>query len=254
MKKAIIAISKDEPDMDCWIDYHKTLGFDILCYDDNDKSTLKDGEGFRVFKDWKWADKTMMQPEFYVGILRMYGGYYDWMLPLDCDEYVVYDGDLDEKLGGLMEFGGFCPNWLVFHSGGNEKRMSGRVFDNYLCRKVEPFSLVKTFINPKYFVNMLNPHAIVSTRPCVGASGEIMREGIEYRYYYENCFASKPTTDNVWINHYFTKSREDWVNKMGRGYKDGHEPRNWDDWDWAHESSIEDNRCSMLYKKIKGIL
>lgn len=254
MKKAIVAISKDEKDMDCWIDYHTTLGFDIFIYDDNDSAILNDKEKVRVYRNWKFYDLQQMQPSFYTEIVQNYGLFYDWILAIDCDEYVCYEGDLDEKLGGLTEFGGFCCNWLMFNSGGHEKRASGRVFDNYVYRMKEPWTLVKSFINPKYFLGMYNPHCCESSRRSMSSSGVLMPLCSGGRYNYKGCFSSVATENNVWINHYFTKSREDWLDKIERGYKDGHPKRNDDDWNTAHSSSVRDNRCSMLYRKLKKLL
>ena len=51
MKKLVAAISKMEIDMDCWIDYYHTLGFDIIIYDDNDIPTIKSDKIIKIYRN-----------------------------------------------------------------------------------------------------------------------------------------------------------------------------------------------------------
>ena len=96
MKVAIVAIAKLENlYLKEWVDYHLNLGFDrIIICDNNDE----DGERvFDVIKNRNvtirgYIGKTITQSEVYKEIYKEFRGFYDWILFIDIDEFLVLNG------------------------------------------------------------------------------------------------------------------------------------------------------------------
>lgn len=96
MKVAIcIEIKNENRYIREWLDYHRELGFDnVILYDNNDSNgeNVFDvigeemREGYVIYENIK--DKTNYQLPCYNECLNKYGKKFDWMLFLDCDEFL----------------------------------------------------------------------------------------------------------------------------------------------------------------------
>lgn len=96
MKVAIcIMIKNENMYIREWVDYHKNLGFDnIILYDNNDSNgenvydVLSDeiNNGFIIYENIK--DKIKYQLPCYNECLNKYHNDFDWILFIDCDEFI----------------------------------------------------------------------------------------------------------------------------------------------------------------------
>jgi hypothetical protein len=251
MKKLVAAISKKEIDMDCWIDYYLTIGFDILLYDHNDKPTLKSKDRVTIIRDFdqKIYNTNNLQISFYKYAINTYLNY-DWIALLDCDEYLVHDinFNLDDILFECKNFASICPNWVFFGSNGHSHVPHGRVFENFLLRQKNLNTYVKSIVQPKLVLDIVSPHYIHGIKPSVSANMDIMPDP-NLNSHMSN-FCPIPSDNKIWINHYFCKSKEHWANKVSREYE-WQEPRRQDEWDIYDLNEIEDIRCLQLYYKYK---
>lgn len=255
MKKLVSAISKKEKDMDCWIDYYYTLGFDIVIYDDNDTPIIYSNKTKKIYKNTNNI-KNNKQILFYNYILQTYKDY-DWIALFDCDEYLVYDNNksLDSILSQYQDFSSVCVNWLFFGSNGHKTKPEGRVFENFTKRQSDeskniphhPCRHVKSIVQPNLYVRMNSPHSICGIKPSVSSNMDIMPDSTNSH------LCPIPTDHTLWLNHYFVKSKEHWEDKLARGYSSFHNNnRKENDWYAYDMNDTFDDRCSKLYNKLRS--
>lgn len=247
----LITIVRDELDMSCWIDYHLTIGFDkIFIWDDHSKIPIeyKDDRVIieKVPDNFKHS-YISKQTDFYEKALANYMNA-DWVACLDGDEYVCFDSSrtLKDILNDYIEYGSLSMNWLAFGSNWHDRHPAGRVFDNYTKRAEQDWAgnkMFKPFFQPKYFKNFICMHQVNSQRPNFTESGEEILVG-------QKILATQNATSNtIWCNHYYSKSRENWETKMTRGdiSNDPTQVKPWEYFDIWDRNEVEDYRASQLY-------
>jgi len=256
MKKLVVAVSKKEIDMDCWIDYYLTLGFDILLYDHNDKPILESKDRVTVIRDFDkklyYTDKrgalaNSLQTSFYKYAIDKYSNY-NWIALLDCDEYLVHniDYNLDDILFQYRNFASVCPNWIFFGSNDHDNIPAGRVFENFLLRQKDISAYVKPIVQPKLVLDIISPHYIYGKNFSVDTNLNIMPDP-NLNNHMPN-FSQTVADNKLWINHYFCKSRQHWLNKLSRGYEWADTRQDYE-WDRHNLNEIIDTRCLELYYK-----
>lgn len=253
MKKIVCTISKLEQDLDCWLDYYTTLGFDIAIFDDNESPIQFKNDNILIFRkeDFFFGNakklyekKFFRQVHFYNNFVKRYCNDYDWVACLDCDEYLVWDKDLeiDNILKEYSDYAAVCPNWVIFGSNGHTKIPKGRVFKNFTKRHRYPNAWVKSILQPKYFKSFKDHHTVLSYKDSVTVNGEIISS--------DKC--KNPTQSKLWINHYYCKSMEHWEIRMKRGQLSQHK-HTWESLRSIDKNEVEDTRCKDLYEKYKKI-
>ena len=98
--------------------------------------------------------------------------------------------------------------WSIYGSSGHIRKPKGLVKDNYLWRTVdapEP-QYVKTIANTQFFKNMGDPHFVYSTKPIVNEDFERFEGSL-----------SASSRQLCKLNHYFTRSYQEWLFKRNRG-------------------------------------
>ena len=104
---------------------------------------------------------------------------------------------------------------MVFGSSGLENKPDGNVTDCYLYRALDDFEAnhhIKTICNPRRVLGFSNPH------------NPYYRKGY-YNYDEDGEIIVGPKStyvkyDHIRINHYFTKSKEEYLEKISRGKAD----------------------------------
>jgi hypothetical protein len=245
MKKLICALSKCEMDLECWIDYHLTAGFDLAILDENESPVIEGQKRVKVYRGLKFIFEKTRQAEFYNFILKKTE--YDWVALIDCDEYLVWkiDLDIDDILKSFQDFGAVCPNWLNFGSNNHVRKPNGRVFENFTKRNKTIDKTFKSIVQKKYYISNNHCHYVQSSRPCVTMQNQLVN----------NWWQTKEINNNdpiIWINHYCCKSREHWNNKIKRGQV--LRQVNWQEFSKFDTNEIEDTRCKELYEKNKKLL
>jgi hypothetical protein len=110
-------------------------------------------------------------------------------------------------------------NWLIFGPSGHERRPDGLVIENFTWRfpdDAEANRHVKSLVRTEDLVAIgSTPHIFDCARPTCNARGETVMS-----------YAMQPTAchDVMVINHYFSKSVEEWEFKRRRGRGDSLEP------------------------------
>ena len=216
MKTAICVIIKDEQDyLDEWLDYHLNLGIDeIYLYEDYGSlshSTIAEKYGdrahlnsidvifqnnFNWFREYSPKKDSLIQEKLFFWFPITYKEQFDWILFIDLDEFLILKQPLHQLLDEYTDKSGILLNWRWYGANGHIKKPEGKVMDNYTKPVTSTFDYhwaYKSFMNCKnwtYWEKHL--HKIH------GAVFPLTEFGIHKAY----------------LNHYFTKSWEEWKFKL----------------------------------------
>ena len=111
----------------------------------------------------------------------------------------------------LSDFGdvpGVALQWFYFGSSGHQQRPQERVIRAYTRRATEPNHHFKVFVRPEQVTRNRNPHNFYYRR----ARCAVREDG--RRVY--GSMARPPSVERAWINHYYCKSLEDYLEKASR--------------------------------------
>ncbi len=228
MKTAICAIIKDEHlFLEEWIEWHLGLGFDAIhLFEDKDSKSHEEicvkysNVYLRRYEDDKEVQKLLegqgsssRQLVLYDWFAKEYKDTYDWTAFIDLDEFIVFNKDYDlNKL--CDEFKGYPAvylNWRMIGASGRISHPKCGVMEAYTMECEYPGNdkiwAQKSFVNLKRYIGFKDLHrafGAVNTNHSLNL--------------YELCF------DKVILNHYFTKSLEDWIDRIFKrgGTLNGH--------------------------------
>lgn len=230
---AIVCIIKNEARyIREWIAYYKLMGVDhIYLFNngstDNVREVLqKELEAeFVTLIDFTGANAQLPVYRLAVKYLR---GKYRWVAFIDADEFIVpTNGDLKEYLAGKENCPAIGIDWVVFGTGGHKKRPEGLVTENYFSTFEDADNLlnlrIKCIVNPDEVYDVYSPHFCVlkNGRYAVDENGEEITTKWMYVSGSGPAFTGKNSTRTIRINHYWTKSEQDLLEKCNRGYAAG---------------------------------
>ena len=203
---AVCAIAKDEPAyyVEEWLDWHRKQGVDKFFIYDNggwDASLNK-----RDMEVRSWTDNVQIRA--YNHCLRCCDNA-DYLAFIDLDEFIM--GSVLERLPSVKN--ALILNWKVYGTSGLEWNPYGRqmgVFKCYMPASNTMNSYVKSIVRPKKMTSM-----IVHNGSCVNNGTQEDFDGKMENYGSFNPINKYP---EAWINHYFTRSVEDWRHKAARGH------------------------------------
>jgi hypothetical protein len=225
MKVGICAIIKDcyTPYLFEWLKYHRSIGVDYFFIYDNE-SEVPIAE---IVKDLPFVKDIHV--EIITGQIKQIPAYHKCLadiksgvLPacdrvafIDDDEFIVCEnGDIKATLEEFKEFSGLGISWRVFGSSGlKDKTPDGQLtkFTQHTTPDFPPNRHIKSIVNPFLAEGTAgNPHSFVYSKGnCVNVNKEVV----------ENAF-TEPIYNKIWLNHYFTRSLEEWEEKTARGRSD----------------------------------
>ena len=218
---SICAIVKDEQlFIREWVEYNLSIGFNtIYIYEDfgskSHKAQLSDyiKKGRVVLtpiseipeaRVWKDAGK-FIQYELFQHFLNKckYGDIKtDWCAFIDVDEFIVFDEDwnLEKLCKEYEQYGGVMLCWLMYGANGHIKRPKGKVTEAYTSHMPKDFNFEGKKWEHKSIVN------IHKSKYCINV------------HTFEGCVFvnknNKKCYDKAHINHYYTKSWEDYCDRM----------------------------------------
>lgn len=158
----------------------------------------------------------------------------EWLAIIDADEFIVPVGkfSLPKVLEEYKEYPGVGVNWVMFDYNKHIKKIPGGVLKNY-CRCYKDYNTpvnrhIKSIVHPNRVKNMPNPHYCVyennefavdeNKNPIVGNS--LLNKTHKYAFTQQNSITK------LRINHYWSKSYEDVLQKIARGCADDGRKRN----------------------------
>ena len=223
---SVVAIAKNEGRyLREWIEFQRLMGVEhVYLYDNgstDDSSAIVApyvAEGFVTVIPWVTFDAgAHPQRQAYAHALCNFGSQFRWMAFIDLDEFLfpVTAPNLVEVLSGYEDCPCLCVAWFDFGFGGHESAPAGLVIENYTQRA--PFPLApelrnwKSIVQPAVVARVTGAHMFELVSGITG--------GFDER---KNPVTSKirddvlPRGAVLRVNHYFTRSRQEFVVKVNR--------------------------------------
>ena len=255
---SVVAIIKNEaPYLAEWIRYHQLAGISHFYLFDNESEddTRAVPKPFieKGIVSCHLIPGRMRQYDAYNMALNRYASETKYLAVMDADEFLYADVatgcvcDVIERI--LTESGapGVGINWCMYGSACLEHRPQGLVIQNYLYHARKDFisnHYIKTVCNPRKVIGFRDAHCPVYYRGEVPVN---VRKGP----------VCGPVTEQVLhepvrINHYFTKSREEFLKKCARGMADKPGRRNLDNFEAFDKNDIYDDCMVKFVEQCTG--
>ncbi len=220
---SITAILKNEaPYIKEWIEYHKMLGVDrFYLYDNESDDNLK--EVLQPYIDsglvyYHLIKGKCVQNPAYRDAVYKYKEQTTWMAFIDIDEFILplEKDSIPEFLKDYEKYSGVGINWVMFDSNGHiekPKENYGLVIANYFKTHSEDNLKVnmhiKTIANPREILSVPNPHF------CYYKNNKLTVD--ENKKVIYGPFTDSHNASKIRINHYYCKSKEEYLKKISRG-------------------------------------
>ena len=236
-----------------WLEFHRMVGVEHFYLYNNESS---DGyaevlrpyraAGLVTFHDWPGAAQ---QAATYEHCVETYRQQARWIAFIDDDEFLfpVEGEDLRSKLTHFEDFAGVAVCRTVFGASGHEKRPEGLVIESYTRRQRTLGTKIKSIVNPLE-VRSCSVHAFGYLRGAHAVD--------EKKRVLTGADISAPSVERLCMNHYYTKSFEDFRRKVERGRATRLEKRSLPDEEvWKQEealrSELEDLRIQRFVPELK---
>jgi Glycosyltransferase family 92 len=234
---AACAIYLDEaPYLQEWIEFHRLVGVEkFFLYNnlstDEHRAVLAPyvDEGTVVLKDWP---DTPGQASAYRDCLDQHREDARWIAFIDIDEFLFSPtlAPLPQILAEYEQWPGVHINWALFGPSGHETKPDGLVVETYTQRAPDshPFNrMCKCVVDPRRTIRIganISPHCFDYTEG----------EGVDENFQLRDKRPGRGQTDKVSfarlrINHYYVKSKAQWIAKVDRpkadsGQRRGYKP------------------------------
>ncbi len=232
---AIVAIAKNENlFVEEWINYHLATGFDhIYLYDNggpDDDSLDFIVERYPATVTVEKIPGPSRQSAAYRHFCDNYKQKTSWVAFIDLDEFITFPVHKNVQ-GFVSEYenlGSIGLSWHMFGHASHTNRPTGFVMDNYTWRYPFSFPQIKTLCSTQQLDDISSIHNVNSRCRLVNGfdlQGQDMIPFFDDRGRYID---ELDTTHIVRINHYFTRSMEDFKAKIARGSAAGAANPNFD--------------------------
>ena len=227
-----------------YVEYYKDLGVTNICLYDNNYDGEEHFEdvigdyidsGFVILKNVRNEKGCQMQ--VYTECYKEYKNSYDWIMFFDCDEFLTFTNSEIKNLEQALSDSRFnCfdvirVNWMVYTDNdmvyNNHQPLLKRftkprlplddvILKNSLCLNSFIKSIVRgglkdlIFLNPHYPLNINN----CCTNNGLPSKGNSMKDIVNFDYMY--------------LKHFRSKTIEEFISKIQRGWPDRIEPLSYD--------------------------
>jgi len=206
-----------------WIEHHLNLGFErIFIYDNNDitqmgclkahLSNVLSKQHFAMVEIIPWHERMMFQQlRALEDCIAKHGHDIKWLLSLDLDEFFVVDKSLKEFLKEFDYASQVYFSWENIGADGQlhyeDKPVMQRFFKEFKCPdKCQG----KIIFRPQRLKNF----KIHAAELFAGKTVNVLHQEIQVPDSFANVHKF------AWVKHYFTKSLQEWEEKMHRGCAD----------------------------------
>jgi hypothetical protein len=191
-----------------WLAHHRKLGVTHFYIYDNGSDRMPSNEADVTVIDWS-SDQTIgKQMRAYYDCFKRVKAKVDWLGFIDTDEFIL--GDLQGLLASAGRAAQVSISTRLYGSNGLEskaKKQVGAYGKAWMAN-----NHVKSFVNTAFHMKNVpyDPHFMPMTGRSVDVVGQVCSGPIH------------PHNDApVVIDHYYTRSREEWAEKCDRGRGDG---------------------------------
>jgi hypothetical protein len=212
---AVCAIFRDEAAyLAEWVTFHRIQGVErFYLYDnrsgDEWRSALEPeiDAGIVEVEHWPWVPG---QRGAYEDCLRRRRDEARWIAFIDVDEFLFSPtGEpLPEILRRFDMHPGVVVNWRMYGTSGFDQAPDGLVTENYVMRAADDLHahrFVKSIVNPRSALGCQTAHYFELDGVPVGEDGQPVPSPIR-----------EPTAELLRINHYYSKSQEEFSRKTAR--------------------------------------
>lgn len=227
---SVCAIAKNEaPYIKEWLDYHQLAGVKrFYIYDNESTDNLKDvlqpyiDQGVVVYRYYPGA---LRQMPAYNDCVKRYGDKTKWMAFIDLDEFIVpvEKDSIPEFLKDYEDFPGVGVNWVMFDSNGHNTKPQGGVIENYTrVHADDQYTVnhhIKSILQPKKCAYIMNPHFCIYYEKAKAVT-ENKEEVGNPDFALPDAFTKTVSVNKIRINHYYTKSREEYMERLKKGRAD----------------------------------
>ena len=222
---SVVAILKNEaPYVREWIEYYRLVGATrFYLYDNDSQDNVKEVIGDYIESGivvYNHFPGRYRQNVAYTDAINKYASRTRFMAVVDLDEFIVPADDKLSLVDVLKDIvrqrpyaAGVAVPWLMYGSSHHDTRPEGLLIENYLYRAQDSFMLnIKTVFNPRLVSGYNNPHYPIYNHGAfsINENGRIV----------VGKFDRDKSCKHIRINHYFTKSKEEFQAKVARGSAD----------------------------------
>ena len=223
---SICLIIKDENEyINEWLKWHIEIGFEHFFICDNDskipirQSVKDDYIPFCTFIDYPTINGNT-QLACYNDILNKYGKTTKWLAFIDTDEFIrTTDGrNINDFLKDYEEYDGIYAQWIIYNANGLIKKSDEpqRVRFTEIINKYPSLSEGKSIVQPSKIFSMgcHFPSGVLKNRNIVDSNFRRMFSPL----------SEFSKNNKIFVDHYFTRSYEEWLEKVKRGNPESKEP------------------------------
>lgn len=214
---AAVLLARDENEyLPEWLAWHISQGVEhFYIYDDGRESRVDEVLGeYAPYCTIRDATRYQyhLQFEAYIDALRRFGSETEWMAFIDTDEFLrSVDGTpIHQLLDGYAQNTAavLCP-WVVYNANGQMSREGGSVRERF-TRTVPWLGGMpnwKSIVRPELVQSMAahNPIKMTDGTLLVDANGDEVEDKYDL------------PADKLVVDHYYTKSYEEWVDRLKKG-------------------------------------
>jgi hypothetical protein len=260
---AICAIFKNEANyLYEWLSFHSFVGVKHF-YLYNNNST---DSSLNVISSWPLAKEMVTvinwphvpgQNSAYQDMISNHRGAATWCAFIDCDEFLCPQTDVSIS-DILATFSPQCTalyvHWLMFGSSGNVARDPRLVTERFTKRSYDSFGpnrIGKTILKLSHATEAGFCHIIRSNGIMLNDSGSVIDQA-------GNGIHSDSSHKFIALNHYYTKSLEEWTTRRALGKADKTPDatdfkRDEDDFNQHDQNVFDDIKASEIMKRAKII-
>ena len=260
-KLGIVAIAKNESEYIAeWMAFCIANGVEHIYLYDNDStdsmpSIIKKFEK-KGYVTYNIIHGEKQQGNAYNDALKRYGKECKYLAFIDCDEYLqTVDSsrtiieEIERLLGNNNAKAGVVVNWVMYGSSHYLKKPEGMCFEKFTMRANigrAGTSVIKTIVRPECVLSYSHPHI---PKYKVGFYS-VNTEGKRI----DNWFNDIKEYKSLRLNHYFTKSKEQWVTRRAIKRADTGTTRSIEEFHKHDNNDIIDNSAIIYIDKVKEIL
>ncbi len=233
------AIIKDEAAyIEEWLTYHILIGFEHFYIFDNGSTdtTAKVLEPYIKYGYVTYIYWPVFPGQFdaYGYAIKIFGPHSKWMAFFDIDEFFVLKQH--ESLPALLDTvdaDQLLVSWRFYGHSGHRSKPDGLVIENYTGCDPDLAPVVKCIVRPSKAYVMFVHNCSTTSGKTVNDTGLVIKEDwmlpTEHR-----------SEQFVCMNHYFTRSYEEYEQKIHRGQVDGRTQKKvepFEKWDYPHHDT-----------------
>ena len=214
-------VLNEEPYLDEWIQYHFALGFShIYLYDNSDDHRLKNKNSDTV-TIIHFPGKTK-QMDAYRLFITQYKKKHQWAAVIDCDEFIVLKkhNNIISFLNEYRDCSAIALNWIMFGTSHEKTYQNQPVTSRFRYCSKSINHHVKCIVQLQHAIMYIDPHHPSLIK---GQIHDTNRKIINGPFH--------PAGDSTiaCIHHYYTKSEQEFREKIERGRADISQKRNLDE-------------------------